>query len=127
MPVISVAVRLHVNQVPSRRRGARIWPALFVAGEKRDTANSGRDIGHGMSDRRVASLGFDFGSLRRAYREGTATPVTVAEEVLARIAAAGDDGVWISRVADDVLLAEAQALAPPGASEALPLYGLPFA
>jgi allophanate hydrolase len=54
-------------------------------------------------------------------------PVAVAEEVLARIAAAGDDGVWISRVADDVLLAEAKTLTTRGAVEALPLYGLPFA
>jgi allophanate hydrolase len=72
------------------------------------------------------SLSFDFGSLRRAYRERTASPVSVAEEMLARIAAAGDDGVWISRVPADALLAAAKALEGRG-DEGLPLYGLPFA
>jgi allophanate hydrolase len=73
------------------------------------------------------SLSFDFASLRRAYREGAATPVSVIKEVLARIAAAGDDGVWISRIADDVLLAEAKTLEERAGADKLPLYGLPFA
>jgi allophanate hydrolase len=72
------------------------------------------------------SLSFDFASLRRAYRDGAATPVSVIKDVLTRIAAAGDDGVWISRVADDALLAEAKALEEQDAAR-LPLYGLPFA
>ena len=53
------------------------------------------------------SLSFDFTTLRRAYREQTTNPVSVAEDVLARIAAAGDDGVWITRVPENALLAEA--------------------
>jgi allophanate hydrolase len=73
------------------------------------------------------SLSFDFAALQRAYRDGRASPVSVAREALARIAAAGNDGVWISRVADDVLLGEAEALEMRGNREALPLYGLPFA
>jgi allophanate hydrolase len=73
------------------------------------------------------SLSFDFASLSRAYREGAATPIAVAKEVLARIAAAGDDGVWIARVPDDALLAKAKALEEHGDAEAMPLYGLPFA
>ena len=73
------------------------------------------------------TLSFDFASLRRAYREGTGTPITVAEEVLTRIAAAGDDGVWISRVADEALLVEARALAARPDAASLPLYGVPFA
>ena len=72
------------------------------------------------------SLSFDFAALRLAYRERTASPVSIAREVLARIAAAGDDSVWISRAADDVLMAEARALEARGA-EGLPLYGLPCA
>ncbi|HVH77933.1 MAG TPA: amidase family protein, partial [Stellaceae bacterium] len=72
------------------------------------------------------SLSFDFASLRPAYAEGTATPVSVAEEVLTRIRARGDDGVWISRVPDDVLLAQAKALEAQR-QEGMPLYGLPFA
>ena len=71
-------------------------------------------------------LSLDFSSLRRAYRDGTSTPVSVAREVLARIAAAGDDGVWISRVGDGALLAAAKAL-PEREPDGLPLYGLPCA
>src|SRR5580704_17578620 len=75
-------------------------------------------------------LSFDFASLRRAYRERAASPVSVAEDVLARIAAAGDDAVWISRVPDDALRRAAEALERRAAAEGLegmPLYGLPFA
>ena len=60
------------------------------------------------------SLSFDFTTLRRAYREQTTNPVSVAEDVLARIAAAGDDGIWITRVSENALLAEAKALAERG-------------
>ncbi len=73
------------------------------------------------------SLSFDFTSLQQAYRSGAATPLSVVQEVLARIAAAGDDAVWISRVAADRLLADAKALERRGDPETLPLYGLPFA
>jgi allophanate hydrolase len=73
------------------------------------------------------SLSLDFASLRRAYRERKASPVTIADEVLARITAAGNDGVWISRVPQDVLRAEAKALEARADAAALPLYGLPFA
>ena len=69
---------------------------------------------------------FDFTSLSRAFREKRASPISVMEEVLARIAAAGDDGVWISRVPDDALLAHAKALEARGPT-GLPLYGLPCA
>src|SRR3984893_565824 len=75
-------------------------------------------------------LGLDFTSLRRAYAEGKASPVAVAGEIPRRIAARGDDAVWISRVADDALLMAAAALERRATAEgvaALPLYGLPFA
>jgi allophanate hydrolase len=75
-------------------------------------------------------LNLDFDSLRRAYRDRTASPVAVAEEVLSRIAAAGDDAVWISRVPDAELRRAAEALERRAALEgaaAMPLYGLPFA
>ena len=49
----------------------------------------------------------------------------VMAEVLRRIAAAGDDRVWISRRADADILAEAAALGPVRAD--LPLWGVPFA
>src|SRR5580704_15985398 len=72
----------------------------------------------------------DFTSLSRAYAEGTANPVSVIREIAGRIAARGDDAVWISRVADDTLLAAAATLERRAAAQgiaALPLYGLPFA
>src|SRR6266851_3249836 len=72
----------------------------------------------------------DFASLRRAYAAGAASPVSVAHEIARRIAGRGDDAVWISRVADDALLAAAAALERRAAAEGiatLPLYGLPFA
>ena len=73
------------------------------------------------------SLSFDFAALRCAYRDGAATPVSVIKDVFARIAAAGDDGVWISRVADNTLLTEAKALQERAGAGELPLYGLPCA
>jgi allophanate hydrolase len=75
-------------------------------------------------------LGLDFTSLRRAYAEGKASPVAVAGEIARRIAARGDDAVWISRVADDALLMAAAALERRATAQgmaAMPLYGLPFA
>ena len=76
------------------------------------------------------SLSLDFETLRRAYRDGTATPVSVAREIGARIAAGGEDGVWISLVPQEALLAAAAALEARARTDgiaAMPLYGLPFA
>ena len=67
-------------------------------------------------------------ALSARYRQGTLTCRATIEEVLARIAAAGDDKVWISRVPDADLLAAADALdARQGAIDSLPLFGIPFA
>jgi allophanate hydrolase len=65
-------------------------------------------------------------NLRAAYRAGTLTVRQVIDEVLARIAAAGDDKVWISRVPDVTLRAQADALDRDGNKD-LPLFGIPFA
>jgi allophanate hydrolase len=76
------------------------------------------------------TLSFDFSSLRRAFFERTASPASIAEGVIARIRAAGDDAVWISHVPDDALRRAAEALERRAAVEgqaAMPLYGLPFA
>jgi len=71
---------------------------------------------------------FDAAALAHAYREGALRPETVAEDVLARIARRGDDGVWIELVPRDRLLAEARDMERRrAAGEPLPLYGLPFA
>ena len=74
-------------------------------------------------------LSLEFSALRAAYAEGRLSPPQVAAEILGRIDAAGDDGVWISRVPAHEVKARAEALAALSAPEraALPLYGLPFA
>jgi len=71
----------------------------------------------------------DLAALAAGYAAGRFTPVDVAQGVLARIAAAGDDKVWISRVADAALAARAAMLAGLDATARarLPLYGIPFA
>lgn len=53
------------------------------------------------------------------------SPLQVAQEVLARCAAADDPAIWIARVPDAALLARAQALT--NGPRDLPLYGIPFA
>jgi allophanate hydrolase len=67
-------------------------------------------------------------NLRAAYRAGTLTCRMVIDEVLARIAAAGDDKVWISRFPDPQLREAASVMDARRAEfENLPLYGVPFA
>jgi len=70
--------------------------------------------------------------LRRAYRRGFTAPAEVVAAVLDRIAARGDDGVWITTVAADALYARAAELELVRAGEGgrllgLPLFGVPFA
>jgi allophanate hydrolase len=73
-------------------------------------------------------IGFslDIARLSAAYADGVTTPEAVMRIVLDRIAAAGDDHIWISRRSDAAILADAHALAARG-PHGLPLYGLPFA
>lgn len=67
-------------------------------------------------------------ALRSAYEAGTLDVVQAIEEVLKRIAAAGDDRVWITRAPDADLRAQAAKLdARRGEIDTLPLYGVPFA
>src|SRR5258708_7904831 len=76
----------------------------------------------------TASLDLGLHSLRAAYRAGALDCKKVIEEVLSRIAAAGDDKVWISRASNEALREAAAALdARRGALDSLPLYGVPFA
>jgi allophanate hydrolase len=75
-------------------------------------------------------VSLDFHTLRRAYADGAATPVSIAREVIERIERRGDDAVWISRVPNERLLDDAAALERRAAAEGiadLPLYGVPFA
>ena len=64
--------------------------------------------------------------LRAAYRAGTLRPRTVVEDVLARIAARGDDAVWITVATASELRERAQELERLDPAE-YPLYGVPVA
>ena len=75
-----------------------------------------------------SALDLGIHALRAAYRAGSLTVRQTIDDVLGRIAAAGDDRVWISRASDETLRSQAAALdARRGEIEALPLYGIPFA
>ena len=71
---------------------------------------------------------FDAATLAKEYRDGKLTPADVVDQVFARIAARGDDAVWIALAARERVLDDARALQKRrDAGERLPLYGLPFA
>ena len=74
-------------------------------------------------------ISLDLGALRTAYDRGTLTPTTVVDLVLRRIAAQGDDGVWISRVPDEQAMERAEELESldEEARRRSTLYGIPFA
>src|SRR3954463_14648208 len=61
-------------------------------------------------------------ALREEYRAGRLSPTDVVRDLLDRIAARGDDHVWISRVPDEELLQAAGR-----ADLDAPLGGIPFA
>jgi allophanate hydrolase len=73
-----------------------------------------------------AEISFDLTSLRRAYADGTLTPLQVAEEALRRADNPKFPHVWIEKIDSEKLLALAKAL-PPKPTPELPLYGVPFA
>ncbi len=75
-----------------------------------------------------ALLDLGLHALRGAYAAGALSVRQVIEEVLKRIAAAGDDKVWISRASGEALRAEAARLGARRSDiDGLPLYGVPFA
>lgn len=71
----------------------------------------------------------DLTSLASGYADGSLTAESIVRDVLARIAQAGDDHVWISRVPEaQVRRCAAQLDALDEACRArLPLFGVPFA
>ena len=76
----------------------------------------------------TAPLDLGVHALLGAYGAGTLDVRQIIEEVLKRIADAGDDKVWISRVPDAQLREQAARLdARRGDIGRLPLYGVPFA
>ena len=69
-----------------------------------------------------------FSRLKTAYTSGERTLADVVHEVYRRIAARGEDGVWIHVEPEEKLLSRAQELETRRAdSDSLPLYGVPFA
>ena len=68
---------------------------------------------------------FDVRALSGAYRVGALTPVEVIREVARRIAARGDDGVWIALDLDGAIEAATALGREP--DPARPLWGIPFA
>lgn len=66
-------------------------------------------------------------ALRRAYASGALTPLDVVDAVQDRIAARGDDAVWIHLLDRASTAAAATALMARAGASDLPLYGLPFA
>jgi allophanate hydrolase len=68
----------------------------------------------------------DISELAACYRSGTLTPSELIEQVLGRIAARGDDHVWIEAAGREELLASARRLEAAG-PKGKPLYGVPFA
>lgn len=68
----------------------------------------------------------DLASLTRRYAAGTLRPSQTVSGILERIAARGEDRVWIHRLPRAELEARAAELERRG-PEGLPLYGIPFA
>jgi allophanate hydrolase len=69
-------------------------------------------------------------TLRARYEGRAACPSDVIDEIFGRIAAQGDDSVWISRVPDAVLRDRARQLDQiqrEGGASQLSLFGVPFA
>ena len=73
-----------------------------------------------------ASDSLDLATLGGRLQAGSLTPVEIVEGSLARIAARGDDKVWIHLLPRAELIARALALAKDGAA-GRPLYAIPFA
>ena len=75
------------------------------------------------------AISLDLGSLRAAYDRRDLTPTRVADVVLRRIADRGDDGVWITRVPEGVVMERARELEglDESARRRSKLYGIPFA
>lgn len=72
-----------------------------------------------------ATGSLDLATLGRLYRNGTLTPGAVIDAVYDRIAARGDDHVWIHLAPREALLRQAAALEAQGPT-ADPLWGIPY-
>lgn len=76
----------------------------------------------------LQKVSLEFNALRALYRAGDISPIQVAAEIIQRISARGDDGVWIHKVPPNAIMDRARELEALSADRKskLPLYGLPF-
>ena len=65
-------------------------------------------------------------SLRNQYAAGEISPVELVEEIIQRLEARGDDGIWIYTLPKADLRSRAEALMSTPQSQQLPLWGIPF-
>ena len=72
------------------------------------------------------SVGPSVSEILTAHAGATGSPSKTAARVADAIAAAGDDGVWLSTVPRDDLIACAEAIERLPGARTLPLYGVPF-
>lgn len=74
----------------------------------------------------TATGALDIATLRHHYQAGTLTPEAVVDAVHERIAARGEDNVWITLIDRETTRARARALMDRPGAQDLPLYGIPF-
>ncbi|MEA5603125.1 allophanate hydrolase [Nostoc sp. UHCC 0252] len=74
----------------------------------------------------MTSISLDIASLLTAYRTAQLQPSDLIAEIYRRIAARGNDAVWIHLLPQAEAIAQAQVLANRNIDD-LPLYGIPFA
>lgn len=78
----------------------------------------------------TASPSFDIGTLHTGYRRGEFTPADIVDEAYRRVAARGEDHVWLALVPREEALRQAcelaQRISPRTGPDTLPLYGLPY-
>ncbi len=69
-----------------------------------------------------------FDALRALYQAGDVSPIQVAAEIVRRIEARGDDGVWIYKLPPNKIMERAKELEaiPTDRRRRLALFGLPF-
>ncbi|MDO6584670.1 amidase family protein [Salipiger sp. 1_MG-2023] len=75
-------------------------------------------------DRATGAL--DIATLKACYADGRLTPETLIDAIYDRIAARGEDHVWIHLIARETSKARARALMADPCAVDLPLYGIPF-
>ena len=75
-------------------------------------------------DRATGAL--DIATLKALFASGSLTPESLIDAIYDRIAARGDDHVWIHLIDRETSKARARALMADPAAKELPLYGIPF-